>query len=81
LKNWDRHLATQPFLDHDAFRFGASPIFQQPVEPQAVVLYQLHASGAARVTSYCSQLASAATAQWDHDRRRTAGIRPGMPLA
>ena len=40
-----------------------------------------HVSGAARVTSYCSQLASAATAQWDHDRRRTAGIRPGMPLA
>ncbi len=43
-----------------------------------MVLYELHASGAAKVTASCPKLATAAAAPWTHT---TDGIRPGMPLA
>ncbi len=45
------------------------------------MLYQLHATLAARVVGYCAQLGTAAASPWDDDSERTAGIRPGMPLA
>ncbi len=45
------------------------------------MLYELHASGSARAVSYCARLAQAAATLWDDDLRRSAGIRPGMPLA
>jgi protein ImuB len=58
---------------------------------RAVVLYQLHSSGSARVTAYCPRLSRAAAAVWQDlpgvaktgcpHSRWSAGIRPGMPLA
>jgi protein ImuB len=45
---------------------------------RAVVLYELHSSGAAKVVAYCPRLSSAAAALWMH---APDGIRPGMPLA
>ncbi len=44
-----------------------------------MVLYELHASGGAKVTAYCPRLAQAAASNWNPQAAR--GIRPGMPLA
>ena len=43
------------------------------------MLYELHASGGAKVTAYCPRLAQAAASNWNLQAAR--GIRPGMPLA
>ncbi|MBI3837244.1 MAG: DNA polymerase Y family protein [Planctomycetia bacterium] len=54
---------------------------REELRSQAVVLYQLQASGNARVVAYGAHLASASASPWDEDSQRTGGIRPGMPLA
>ncbi len=45
---------------------------------RAVVLYELHASGGAKVVASCPRLGNAAAARWAEG---ASGIRVGMPLA
>ncbi len=55
----------------------AEPSATPPGDP-SVVLYELHASGGARVAAWCPRLSTAASVPW---LDVAGGIRPGMPLA
>jgi protein ImuB len=54
---------------------------REELRSRAVVLYQRHAAGSARVVACAAPLASAAAGPWRRSSLAPAGIRPGMPLA